>query len=316
MHSKKFPIEWQNRNIVTWFSEGMSESLESDQSLVYPKLANIRTLNRPEDVIATFYGGGMYKRHGEWQKADVFEPGDGWRIRIDAHIYKNAFQVADANIEFGDGGYIAMQSRTLGAYGLQTIDNLFVNILNNGFDAAYPTYDGQPLFSTAHPLKGTGGTFANRPVTGSDLDTDSLMEAMNYFMQLRSDDGMMFSMTPRYLLVHPTQYFRAQLLLNQTTQLGQSNSAVLNPLSVTSAGTLQVITSAKLTDPNAWFVLADKSEIAGMGHGLDLWFTPQGRPSTKTYRLEDPDGYKYVGMFRVGAAITKVRGVYGNPGVN
>lgn len=314
MHSRKFPIEWQNRNIMTWFSEGMGQSIQSDESLIYNKVANIRTLRRREDVIATFYGGGFYKRHGEWQSADVFEPGMGWKITIDAFIYKNAFQIAEANVEFGDGGYISLQSRLLGAYGIQTIDNIFVNLLNNGFDPNYPVYDGQPLFSTNHPLKGTGGVFANRPVTGSDLTHETLMEAMGYFLNMRSDEGMPFSMVPKYLIVHTSKYYETMLMLRTPTDPGQANAAVPNPLSVTPAGGLTVLTSAKLTDQNAWFLLAEKSEIAGLGHGLDLWFTPQGQPSTKTKRLEDPDGYKYIGMFRVGATATKVRGVYGNPG--
>lgn len=314
VHSRKWPLDWQNRNIVMWFAEGMSESTTGSDSLIYPKIANIRTMRSPNDIIATFYGGGMYKRHGEWTPAETFEPGDGWRITVNAHIYKNAFQVADANLEFGDGGYIAMQSRTLGAYGTQTIDSLFVNIFNNGFDAAWPVYDGQPLFSQNHPLKGVGGVFANRPAVGTDLDTDALMAGMSYFFKMKSDDGMFFSMNPKYLLVHPDLYYKALTLLGTPTQIGQNNPNIPNPLSFTPAGQLTILYSAKLTDPNAWFLLAERSEIAGMGHGLDIWFTPNGRPTTKTYRKEDPDGYKYVGMFRAGTAVTKVRGAYGNPG--
>jgi hypothetical protein len=312
--SRKFNIEWQDRNITTWMNEGMGESIEGDASLIYNKVANIRTLNRPEDLIATFYGGGFYKRHGEWQKADVYEPGLGWKIKVFPYIYKNGFQVPDAMLEFETNGYVATQSRILGAYATQTIDNLWVNILNNGFDTNFPVYDGKPLFSTTHPLKGTGGVFANTPQTGSDLDANSLMEGMQYFLNMKSDDGMEFSMTPRFLIVHTSKFYQTQLMLGTPTALGQANPAIPSPLSVTPAGGLVVLTSAKLTDPNAWFLLADRSEIAGMGHGLDLWFTPAGRPRVKTYRLEDPDGYKYVGAFRAGTAVTKIRGVYGNPG--
>lgn len=314
MHSRKWTLDWQNRNIMEWFSEGMSKATQSDESLIYNKVANIRVQRNPNDIIATFWGGGFYKRHGEWQKADVFEPGMGWKIVVKTFLYKNAFQVADENLVFGDGGYIAMQMRTLGAYGIQTVDNIWVNILNNGFDPAYPVYDGQPLFSINHPYKGTGGVFANRPATGSDLTQDSLLEGMNYFLNMRTDDGMAFSMTPKFLIVHTSQYYQAIRMLSIPTQLGQANPAIPNVLFGTPYGGLTVLTSAKLTDTNAWFLLADRSEVSGMGHGLDLWFTPNGQPSTKTVRLEDPDAYKYIGKLRAGTVVTKVRGAWGNPG--
>ena len=47
------------------------------------------------------------------------------------------------------------------------------NILNQGFDSAFPGGDGVSLFSTAHPLV-SGSTNSNRPSTATDLNETSL----------------------------------------------------------------------------------------------------------------------------------------------
>lgn len=314
MQTRNFPVDVFNKNL-TFFMEGMNSLLTSETAgILYNKLANIRTLKNPKDVLATFTGGGLYAAHGEWQEAKMFEPGNGWTIPFNPTIYKSSFRVAGTTTEFPEvPPMIQNYLKLLGAYGIETVDQIFMNMFNYGFNAAYATYDGQPLFSTAHPLRNASGTFANRPAVGSALSETSLAEALTYFMSIPNDDGVAFSMTPVALIVHPTRRLLADQILLSASAFGQPNSGIRNL--VTAYSSLQVFSSPKLTNPNAWFVAAGKSEIMGMGHGLDLWFTQQGLPSIDIVQQSDPTATKYIGAYRVAPTVTKVRGIYGNPGV-
>lgn len=57
------------------------------------------------------------------------------------------------------------------------------NLFGNGFDSAYPIYDGQVLFSTAHPGI-TGVTGSNRPAAGNAMGVLAMENVIgNYFGQ-------------------------------------------------------------------------------------------------------------------------------------
>jgi hypothetical protein len=312
-HPRHFTPDVFNRQIRTWFMEGMQEAI-SAENLLYTKLANIRTIENPNDLLATFSSGEMYARHGSWQVAKTYEWKDGWRIQPVPHLYKNAFQLPDTALQYGPMQQMAQrQANLLGAMGIQTLDTIFVNMLNNGFSTDYPVYDGQPLFSDSHVLRNYPGVFSNLG-TPSAFNQASFQEALEYFLDMPSDNGMRFRMTPQYIVVHPSQLLNVLQTLGTTLDPSVNNNGTPSISAINPYGRLQVLTSPKLTNPDAWFIIAGPSGVEGMGHGLDLWFTPQGTPRTRTKRLEDPYGTKYIGEFEVAPLITKVRGVFGNAG--
>lgn len=311
-HSRAVWQDWYNRQITKWFMEGMEEGINGKR-LLYTQAANLETLNNPKDLVGTFVGGGLYARHGEMTPTKLYRPGDGWRIGFDPHIYRSGFEVSDYATQYGDNGMVAKQERLLGYYGIESLDHVFVNMLNKGFDTAYPIYDGQPLFSLSHPLKNAPGVFANMPATGGPITQDSLAEAYVYFSNMPNDDGMRYSMDPAILVIHPDQIPSVMQVLNSPSPLTAPNPNVKSII----AGLLDnlvVVTSPKIADPRNWFVLSARSKVEGAGHGLSLYFTPIGKPKTRTYSREDPDALKYVGAFQVAPTIMKARGVYGNRG--
>lgn len=304
-----------DRNITTWFMEGMSTSVHTED-LVYPTLANMKEMTSINDVIATFSGGQLYGIHQPMEKARLYEPGTGWKIRMSPQIYKNSFLVPGTVMEWSQyQRFVQDNARILGAFGIVTLDYVFVNMLNNGFNPAYPIYDGEPLFSQNHVLKNAPGVYANRPQTGTPLSQEALAEAYIYFMNMPNDDGLRYSMRPAYLVVPPSMAPRAAQIMGQTLDPNvQNNGTPALATGFKQFGAPQIIVSSKLTNPNAWFLIAAKGGLTSNGHGLDLWFTPEGYPTTETVDLRDPKAKKYIGSFRVAPTITKARGVYGNPG--
>jgi hypothetical protein len=314
MQTRLLPVDIFDNQVTEWYMEGMDSTINSPTSgILYRDLANLRRLDNPKDVINSFTGGGLYGTHGEWEEARLFEPGAGWRISFNPQLLKSSFRVPETLTQYGKAPpYVADQVKLLGDYGIHSIDQMFINMLNNGFDASYSAYDALPLFSVSHPLRNAAGTFANRPVSGGALSETTLAAALTYFMSIKNDDGYGISMTP-YALVVPTglRLLADQILLSSS--ISGSNAGLRNL--VTGYSSLQVYSSSKLTSATAWFVLAAPSpNMRSNGHGLDLWFTPEGQPSVKTKLLEDPYGTKFIGAFNMASSVTKVRGAYGNPG--
>lgn len=56
------------------------------------------------------------------------------------------------------------------------------NLFNNGFDSNFAIYDGQPLFSTAHPGAVGIANGSNRPASGSSLGSIAVESAIAAYM--------------------------------------------------------------------------------------------------------------------------------------
>ena len=128
-------------------------------------------------------------------------------------------------------------------------------ILNNGFNASYTFGDGQPLFSTAHPLV-SGGTNSNRPATGADLNETSLEAAVIQIAGWTDEKGLLIAAKPRKLIVRPNLMFVATRLLETSLRVGTTDNdinALKNNGSIPEGYTV----NHWLTDTNAWFLKTD-----------------------------------------------------------
>jgi hypothetical protein len=128
-------------------------------------------------------------------------------------------------------------------------------ILNNGFSSAVTYGDGQPLFSTAHPLV-SGGTNSNRPSTGADLNETSLEAAVIQIAAWTDERGLLIAARPRKMIVPPALQFVATRLLETNLRVGTNDNdinALKNNGSVPEGYTI----NHWLTDTNAWFLTTD-----------------------------------------------------------
>ena len=69
-----------------------------------------------------------------------------------------------------------MQAKALKDSMMQKKEVLGAAVLNNGFSSSYPIGDGQPVFSTSHPID--GGVVANTFTVQADLNETSLETAI------------------------------------------------------------------------------------------------------------------------------------------
>lgn len=178
------------------------------------------------------------------------------------------------------------------------------DVLNNGFSAAkYVGRDGLALFSTVHPLKGTGGTFANTPAVPIDISEAGIEAAIASFDNMVDDRGITTEMQARILLVTPNDRMLAKRLLNSAGMPGTNNNDI-NPLADEG---LTLMVSNWLTDPDAWFVLAGKEDSP-------IVFYWRKRPDTKTWDDDNADGTYHKIKQRHSTGFDDPRGAWGSPG--
>lgn len=129
------------------------------------------------------------------------------------------------------------------------------SILNNGFSGSFPGGDGVALFATNHPLVG-GGTNANRPTTGADLNETSLENAVIGIEGWTDERGLLIAARPVKMIVPPQLQFVAKRLLDTPGRVGTADNDI-NALKDMGAIPQGYTVNHYLTDPNAWFLKTD-----------------------------------------------------------
>lgn len=147
-----------------------------------------------------------------------------------------------------------MEAKALRQSLAQSKEIVGANVLNNGFNAAYPLGDGQPLFSLNHPID--NGVVANTPSVAVDLSEAALEAAVVAIQQFKDQAGLTVMTQPKKLIVPPTNQFTADRLLKSAFRTGTANndiSAIYN-MSIIPEG---YRVNQFLTLPNSWMILTD-----------------------------------------------------------
>ena len=177
-------------------------------------------------------------------------------------------------------------------------------ILNNGFNASYTFGDGQPLFSTAHPLV-SGGTNSNRPATGADLNETSLEAAVIQIAGWTDEKGLLIAAKPRKLIVPPNLMFVATRLLETSLRVGTTDNdinALKNNGSIPEGYTV----NHWLTDTNAWFLKTDVPN--GLKHFVRV---PLATSMDADF---DTGNSRYKARERFSFGVSDPLGAFGSPG--
>ena len=181
---------------------------------------------------------------------------EAWTARYNHETIAMGFSITEEAME--DNLYDSLSARYTKALARAmsyTKQVKAASILNNGFNAAFTFGDGQPLFSTAHPLV-SGGTNSNRPTVASDLNETSLENAVIQIAAWTDERGLLIAAKPRKLIVPPALMFVATRLLETNLRVGTTDNdinALKNNGSVPEGYTVNHF----LTDTNAWFLKTD-----------------------------------------------------------
>ncbi len=210
--------------------------------------------------------------------------------------------ISEEAIDDGKFDMVADLMRRMARSARESQEISAMNIFNNGFDSELSA-DGQYVFDTDHNLP-SGGTFRNRPVSGADLSVSSLEAALTDFeTQFVGDSGIYYRIMPRILLVHPSNKRLAKELIGSDLKPETANN---NMNSFREEG-LMVVSSPRLTDTDAWFLLGAPADTG-------LRIISRAPIQTKSDENFDNDTIKYKSRYREKIGVTHAYGIYGNPG--
>lgn len=159
--------------------------------------------------------------------------------------------------------------------------------------------DNIALFDTKH---------GNVAGTGEALSVKAIAKAITAMRRQKGITGdATLNITPKYLVVPPELEMVAYQIVNSTAAVDGVNSGVVNPYK----GRFVVVADAELTDPDAWYLVADATqhdtiEVTYL-NGVET-------PRLETRQGFDVDGIEYKVAFDCGVSALDFRGVYKNAG--
>lgn len=198
-----------------------------------------------------------------------------------------------------------MQSKALKDSLIQTKETLGAAVLNNDFSSSFPIGDGQPVFSTAHPIDGS--TVANTFTVQADLNETSLQDAINGVQRFRDQAGLRKPVKPKKLIVPTELQWTANRLLNSQFRTDTANndiSAIYNLNAVPQGYRVNLY----LTDTNSWFLMTDAPS--------GFKYYEREAIDTDVYQDFDTDNLKAKAIERYSFGVSNFRGAWGSQGAS
>lgn len=139
----------------------------------------------------------------------------------------------------------------------QTKENVFANILNRAFTAAYAGGDGKELVATDHPT--LDGTQSNELSPGADMSEAALEDMLTLVRGMKDSRGLRIGLRGMKLIVPPELEFTATRILSSANQSGTANNDInaIRQLGMLPGG---VVVWDYLTDSDAFFIKTDADD--------------------------------------------------------
>lgn len=232
---------------------------------------------------------------------------EAWTARYNHETIAMGFSITEEAME--DNLYDSLSSRYTKALARAMAYTKQVKaaaILNNGFSSAVTYGDGQPLFSTAHPLI-SGGTNSNRPTTGVDLNETSLENAVIQIAGWTDERGLLIAAKPKKLIVPPALMFVAERLLVTALRTATADNDI-NALKSKNSISGGYAVNHFLTDTNAWFLTTDVPNGAKHFVRVPLSTSMDTDFETGNQRFKSRERYSF--------GVSDPLGLYGSPGAS
>ena len=208
-----------------------------------------------EEVMLSGFGAAPTKSEGSAVNFD--DANEAYTARYNHETLALAFSITEEAIE--DNLYDRLGSRYTKALARSMAHTKQVKaatILNNAFTGnASAGGDGVALCSTAHPLT-NGNTFANTPVTQTDLNETSLEDALIKIAGFVDERGLKVALRGMKLIIPRQSQFIAERLMVSNLRVGTADN---DTNAIRSMGMLPggYAVNDFLNDPDAFFIISD-----------------------------------------------------------
>ena len=263
-----------------------------------------------EETKLSGFGAAPVKSEGAALAYDGAQ--EAWTARYTHETIAQGFAITEEAME--DNLYDSLSTRYTKALAramAYTKQVKAANVLNNGFSQNFIGGDSVSLFGTNsagsvvnHPLV-SGGTNANRPSVGADLNETSLEAAVIQIAAWNDERGLLIAAKPRKLIVPPSLMFVAKRLLDTDLRVGTSDNDI-NALRAMSAIPGGYAVNHFLTDTNGWFMLTDVPNGMKMFERVKMSTSMDGDFDTGNVRYKARERYSF--------GWSDPLGVWGSPG--
>lgn len=249
-------------------------------------------------------GLGLWEKKSESGPISYAEIGMGDEVTYVHEEYAKGIQVPRKLVDDEMYDVIDKLPKELARGGRALVEKTAADIFNNGFTVN--GYDGVPLFSDSHPMKGKDKE--NPDLVGDNLldlafdgQGEALEEAILLLQGQTDDNGLKIQARADTLIVPTDLEFKALRVLNATLRAGTGDNDP-NVLK----GKLKPVVLSYLDSPDAWFV-ADSSLH-------QLWFFWRVKPEFAGEENFDTMVAKYRGYLRFSVGYSDWRGIVGSDG--
>lgn len=247
------------------FSELLAPGLNNVFSTAYNEVPemwssffNLDSSDRAYEEDFSWAGFEPFQQYRELEHIDLRDATPGFTTRYVHRKWGLGYQLSQELID--DNLYSNVLEEFpahLARAGRATKEQTAATVFNLGFSAGQRGGDGQPLFSTTHPLAGAaGGSQANTFTTPRALSHAAIKEAITALKRNKADDNIFSPIRPSILLVPDALEHRAMEILG-TDKVPFSGDNTVNVLSQSG---LQIVTWSYLSDEDNWFLLAPKAQ--------------------------------------------------------
>ena len=252
-----------------------------------------------EEVV--LYGFGAAPILPDGQAVTYDEGGQLYVKRYQYDVYGLAFAMTKVLVEDGDHIRVGSSySKHLAQSMDETTETVTANHLNRAFTSGYNGGDGVSLINASHPV--VAGVQSN-VLTSAALSQTSLEQAVIQIRQAVDPRGKKIRLTPKKLVIAPSNMLQAEVLLKSVLRAGTNN----NDMNTLKNLSLDPVVISRLTSNNAWFVQTDAKD--GM---KVLWRRKLEKSMEGDF---ETDSVRYKSTMRFGSGWTEWRSMYGNAGV-
>lgn len=219
-------------------------------------LANTKSTQRDIWQMTSTHDLDMFTRVEEGEDYSFVTTKQGASKTLTINKYGLGISISEEAIADGKFDELADLIKKLARSAQESREIAFMNLFNNGFSTE-TTPDGVSIFNASHTFP-SGRTMSNVLSVASDLSESSLQQARYLFStSFVGDTGIIYKMKPSKLLVHPANEAYAEELVGSA---GKPDS-MDNNINSLKRHNIQVVSSPHLTDEDAWYLMADKSDI-------------------------------------------------------
>lgn len=272
----------------------------NDYPTLWTRIFDARNSDKAFEKAQGVTGLGLASVKDQGDEIPYTDPLQGFQKEFVNITYAQGVTVTREMFEDSQYNYINRLPAMLAKSNRQTQETLAFNHLNRAFNSSFTGADGLELCSTAH-LFVTGGTYANEPATGADLSETAIEDAYTTIRDFVDDQGLKVFIQPKMLVAPTALEWTAKKILQTEKEVGTAN----NDKNVI-AGSVELIVSPYLTDPDAWFITTDCMD------GL-CWYWRRQVEMLRDNEF-DTQNLKFATTWRSSSGWINPRGIYGSSG--